>query len=74
MHRNYDPYADAKALGIYRAIGDHDFQHINTEEIVKRIMENREMYEERQRKKGEKGILEKAAKESETLEPTVTTN
>ena len=67
--KTHDPYADAKALGIYRAIGDHDFQHVNAEDIVRRIMESRELYEERQRKKGEKSALEAAAKEREALEP-----
>ncbi len=69
MRTSHDPYADARALGIYREIGDHDFQHINAEEIVKRIMKSREMYEERQRKKGKKAALEELSKEREALAP-----
>ena len=68
MPLTYDPYADAKALGIYQKIGDHDFQNVNAGQVVQRIMRSREMYEERQRKKGEKGTTEEAVKRRETLE------
>ena len=63
-----DPYADAKALGMYREIGDHTFRHVNAEEIVQRIMKGRVMYEERQRKKGEKAPAEEAVQRQEALE------
>ena len=73
MRTTHDPYADAKRLGLYQAIETHGFQHINAEEIVKRIMESREVYEERQRKKGEKAALEQASKEHEASKPQATT-
>jgi ethanolamine-phosphate cytidylyltransferase len=56
MPLTYDPYAVTKALNIYREIANHEFQNVNAAEIVARIMKGRAMYEERQRKKGEKGI------------------
>lgn len=63
-----DPYADARAMGIYRDIGKHAFQNVNAGQIVKRIMESREMYEARQRAKGVKAGVEEAAREREILE------
>ncbi|KAL1797120.1 hypothetical protein ACET3X_003726 [Alternaria dauci] len=54
----FDPYAVAKTLGLYREIENHEFQNVNAAEIVSRIMKGRALYEERQRKKGEKGISE----------------
>lgn len=64
----FDPYADAKALGIYHEIGHHDFQDVNAGEIVQRIMKNRQLYEERQKKKGEKAAVEEAVNVREALE------
>lgn len=63
-----DPYTDARAMGIYRDIGEHEFQNVNAGQIVKRIMESREMYEARQRAKGVKANAEAAAREREILE------
>ena len=54
----YDPYLDSKKLGIYREIGKHDFQDVNAETIVERILKSRKLYEARQAAKGEKGLLE----------------
>ncbi len=68
MPLTYDPYADAKSLAIYQEIGSHDFQDVNAEEIVQRIMKSREMYERRQRAKGEKAVTEEAVKRREGLE------
>lgn len=68
MTSAYDPYVDAKALGIYREIGEHEFQNVNAREIVQRVLKNREMFEERQRKKGEKASTEEAVKMREALE------
>ena len=64
----YDPYSGAKALGIYREIGNHDFQTINAGEIVQRILRSREMYEDRQRAKGQKAATEEAVHRREKLE------
>jgi len=60
-----DPYADAKALGIFAETPAHRFQDVNSAQIVKRILDNRQSYEERQRKKGEKGAVEAAARKKE---------
>lgn len=68
MPFTYDPYSAAKELGIYRDVGDHIFQHVNAGEIVQRILKSREMYEERQRKKGEKAAGEEAVRRREEME------
>lgn len=68
MPLTYDPYAVAKHLQIYREIDSHEFQNVNAEEIVSRIMSGRKMYEERQRKKGEKSIGEEGEKIRQELE------
>ncbi|KAG8528018.1 uncharacterized protein KY384_006934 [Bacidia gigantensis] len=57
---NYDPYLDAKRLGIYQQISGHDFQDINAGEIVQRILKSKALYEARQMAKGEKSVLEQA--------------
>ncbi|KAL7271187.1 choline phosphate cytidylyltransferase [Rhizina undulata] len=53
-----DTYKDAKEMGVFRDIEDHDWVHVNAGEIVKRIVGQREMYEERQRRKGVKSEKE----------------
>lgn len=63
-----DPYAAAKALGVFIEIPTHDFSHVNAGEIVQRILKSRAMYEERQRVKGVKGLGEAAARQREILE------
>ena len=68
MPLTYDPYVDAKEMGIYRETGKHDFEDINAGEIVGRIMAGRAAFEERQRKKGEKAITEEATRRRELLE------
>ncbi len=68
MPLTYDPYAVPKALNIYREIANHEFQDVNAAEIVARIMKGRALYEERQRKKGEKVIGEEAEKERQEME------
>ncbi|XP_014560841.1 hypothetical protein COCVIDRAFT_34170 [Bipolaris victoriae FI3] len=68
MPLQFDPYAVPKAMNIYREIGDHGFQNVNAAEIVARIMKGRALYEERQRKKGEKGITEDAEKLRQEME------
>lgn len=68
MPLTYDPYTGAKDLGIYKEIGQHTFLDVNAGTIVKRILKSRELYEERQRKKGQKADVEAAAKLRETLE------
>ncbi|KAK5138253.1 hypothetical protein LTR08_003314 [Meristemomyces frigidus] len=54
-----DPYADAKALGIFVETPEHAFQEVNAAQIVRRILDKRAEYEERQRKKGVKGVGER---------------
>jgi ethanolamine-phosphate cytidylyltransferase len=68
MPLTYDPYIGAKQLGIYQEVGNHDFQNVNAGEIVQRILKSREMYEARQRAKGEKATTEEAVKRREALE------
>ncbi len=60
-----DPYADAKAHGIFFETPSHDFQDVNAAQIVRRILNRREEYEERQRKKGVKGAGEGALRRKE---------
>lgn len=68
MPLTYDPYVAAKELSIYQEIGNHDFQNVNAGEIVQRILKSREMYEARQRAKGEKATTEEAVKRRELME------
>ena len=68
MPLTYDPYVAAKDLQIYHEIGEHDFQHVNAGEIVRRILKSRELYEERQRAKGEKSAGEEAILRRERME------
>jgi ethanolamine-phosphate cytidylyltransferase len=68
MPLTYDPYTAPKEMGIYREIGMHDFAGVNAGQIVQRIMKSRDMYEERQRVKGVKGIGEEAQRTREKLE------
>ena len=65
MPVKHDLYAAPKAMGIFKAIGKHDFQNINAEEIVQRILSNRRLYEERQRLKSEKAAREEEARRRE---------
>lgn len=68
MPLTYDPYVAAREMGIYREIGSHQFAGVNAGQIVQRIMKSRDMYEERQRVKGVKGIGEEAQKRREQME------
>ncbi|KAK0514631.1 hypothetical protein JMJ35_003248 [Cladonia borealis] len=68
MPLTYDPYIAAKEMGIYQEIGHHEFQNVNAGEIVQRILKSREMFEARQRAKGEKAVTEEAVKRRETME------
>lgn len=63
-----DPYQDAKDMGIYKQIGNHDFQYLTAEEIVRRIETKRDEYEARQRAKEGKAIREAAVKQREAME------
>lgn len=63
-----DPYADAKAMSIFKEVPEHDFQDVNASQIVQRIMDRREEYEARQRKKGIKAVGEEAHHKRELLE------
>ena len=62
MPLTYDPYEDAKHLGIFKSIAGHVFQHINAGEIVGRILKSRALYEERQKTKSKKGAGEEVVK------------
>lgn len=68
MPLTYDPYTAAKEMGIFRQIGPHAFSNVNAGEIVTRILKGRDAFEERQRKKGEKGVGEEAVRRREQME------
>ncbi|TAQ84997.1 hypothetical protein B7494_g6669 [Chlorociboria aeruginascens] len=68
MPLTYDPYTAPREMGIYREIGTHNFAGVNAGQIVQRIMKSRDMYEERQRVKGVKGIGEEAQRIREKME------
>lgn len=68
MPSTYDPYTDAKKMGIHRSIENHAYAHVNAAEIVGRIMKGRQAFEERQKRKGEKAIGEEAVRQREILE------
>lgn len=61
----YDPYADARRLGIFEEIPRHDFQEVNAGEIVERITRSRARFEERQRAKGVKSVGEEEVRRRE---------
>ncbi|KAI9039271.1 ethanolamine-phosphate cytidylyltransferase [Aspergillus affinis] len=61
----YDPYSAPKRMGIFKETNNHLFQHVNAGEIVERILKSREAYEERQRAKVQKGIIEELEKSKE---------
>ncbi|KAM3420729.1 hypothetical protein BST61_g3979 [Cercospora zeina] len=63
-----DPYHDAKALGIFAETPEHEFQEVNAAHIVQRIVEKRDEYEERQRKKGVKSVEEAEQRRKEVAE------
>jgi ethanolamine-phosphate cytidylyltransferase len=60
-----DPYADAKKLGIFEQVPEHGFQDVNAGEIVQRILRQRETFVERQRRKGDKAVIEAEARRKE---------
>lgn len=62
---SFDPYADARALGVFEELPAHAFQDVNAATIVERILSNRARFEERQRKKGVKSVAEEAARRIE---------
>ena len=68
MPLTYDPYTAPKDIGIYQEIGQHEFSGVNAGQIVQRILKSRDMYEERQRVKGVKGIGEEAQRRREKME------
>ncbi|XXH03806.1 hypothetical protein Hte_010212 [Hypoxylon texense] len=68
MPLSYDPYSAPKEMGIFQEIPSHEFQEVNAGTIVQRIMKSRELYEERQRKKGMKAVGEAAHRQREVLE------
>ena len=68
MPLTYDPYTAPKEMRIYQEIGEHEFSGVNAGQIVRRILKSRDMYEERQRVKGVKGIGEEAQRRREKME------
>ncbi|KAI1142553.1 hypothetical protein F5Y05DRAFT_402333 [Hypoxylon sp. FL0543] len=68
MPLSYDPYTAPKEMGIFQEVPSHEFQDVNAGTIVQRIMKARDLYEERQRKKGVKAVGEAAHRQREILE------
>lgn len=68
MPLSYDPYTAPKEMGIFKEVSLHKFQDVNAGSIVQRILRSRDLYEERQRKKGVKAAGEAAQRERELLE------
>ncbi|ERF76077.1 hypothetical protein EPUS_01410 [Endocarpon pusillum Z07020] len=68
MPLTYDPYLDAKDMGIFKQVQPHGFEQVNAGEIVDRILKAREVFAERQRKKAEKAVGEEAARRREEIE------
>ena len=66
----YDPYNAPKKMGIFKETASHDFQHVNAGEIVERILKSREAYEERQRAKLQKSVIEEQVKLDEASKQT----
>ncbi|ODQ77645.1 hypothetical protein BABINDRAFT_163362 [Babjeviella inositovora NRRL Y-12698] len=60
-----DPYHDVRDLGLNEKLGEHRYSDISTEAIVERVLVNRLAYEERQKKKGWKGEVERKLLEAE---------
>jgi ethanolamine-phosphate cytidylyltransferase len=58
MEGEEDTYKEARERGIYREVGEHRWMDVNAGTIVNRIMKERALYEERQRKKGVKADKE----------------
>lgn len=58
MPSEHDPYTDAKDMGIYHEIGPHGLEHINAELIMSRIVNQRGLFEARQRQKASKAEIE----------------
>jgi ethanolamine-phosphate cytidylyltransferase len=58
----YDPYVAPKNMGVFREIDNHPFRHVNAGEIFVRISRSRGEYEERQRRKMLKGLIEEESK------------
>lgn len=55
-------------MGIFREIGNHEFEEVNAGTIVQRIMKSRDLYEARQKAKGMKAEIEAAQRRRELLE------
>jgi ethanolamine-phosphate cytidylyltransferase len=68
MPLTYDPYVDAKEMGIFKTVQSHAFEQVNAGEIVERILKSREAFAARQRKKGEKAIGEEAVWRREVMD------
>ncbi|OTA98752.1 hypothetical protein M426DRAFT_103112 [Hypoxylon sp. CI-4A] len=68
MPLSYDPYRAPKEMGIFQELPSHEFQDVNAGTVVQRIMRSRDIYEERQRKKGVKAIGEAEHRQREILE------
>lgn len=55
-HIDDSTYDEVKRKGLFRTIPDHPYKDMDTASIVNRVLENKALFEERQRKKGWKAI------------------
>lgn len=53
-----EPYTEISSRGLLRTLGSHQYDHMNTEYIVNRVLNNKKAYEDRQKKKGWKAEIE----------------
>lgn len=68
MPLDFDPYVDAKNMGILKQIPDHPYKHVNAVEIMGRIEKGRTAFEERQRRKGQKATIEEVIRAGEVTD------
>lgn len=60
-----DPYEEVKTLGIFEQLTKHKYDDLTTEDIVERVLDNRKLYEERQKRKGWKSEREREMEKPE---------
>ena len=61
----YDGYGYPRQQGFLKEVPEHEFQSVNAAQIYRRIIENKDRFEERQRKKGVKAVDEAEARRIE---------
>lgn len=70
----FEVYEDAKLSHLYKEIGPHKYDNMNTDFIVNRVLSNKAAYEERQKRKGWKSEVELKLQQQEREKGNTTTN